>query len=76
MSFESLGQVRNLIVAKINLFLINLQHSILLTINKGYGFVMYTTYLDDPNVDGKLLSVPGIRDRGYVQIGSVSLLVF
>ncbi len=52
---------------------------------------MYTTTLDDPNVDGMsirmnklltenllnyfsqgmVLSIPGIRDRGYVQIGSV-----
>ena len=31
---------------------------------------MYSTVLDDPNVDGKILSIPGIRDRGYVQIGS------
>ncbi len=33
---------------------------------------MYSTVLSDPNVDGKTLSVPGIRDRGYIQIGSVS----
>ena len=32
---------------------------------------MYSTTLDDPNVDGMVLSIPGIRDRGYVQIGSV-----
>lgn len=31
---------------------------------------MYSTVLDDPNVDGKVLSIPGIRDRAYVQIGS------
>lgn len=37
---------------------------------KGYGFIMYSTVLNDSNVDGKILSVPGIRDRGYVQIGS------
>jgi hypothetical protein len=29
------------------------------------------TTLSNPNVSGKVLSVPGIRDRGYVQIGSV-----
>lgn len=37
---------------------------------KGYGFVLYSTVLDDPNIDGKILSIPGIRDRGYIQIGS------
>ena len=35
---------------------------------------MYFTTLDDSNVDGKLLSVPGIKDRGYVQIGTVCFL--
>ncbi|RNA22068.1 Beta-galactosidase [Brachionus plicatilis] len=39
-------------------------------LGQGYGFVMYRTTLDDPNVDGKILSVKGIRDRGYVMIGS------
>ena len=33
--------------------------------------MLYATTLDDPNVDGKILSIPGIRDRGYVQIGDV-----
>ena len=26
--------------------------------------------MDDPNVDGKVLSIPGIRDRAYIQIGT------
>ena len=26
--------------------------------------------MDDPNVDGKILSIPGIRDRAYIQIGN------
>jgi beta-galactosidase len=30
---------------------------------------MYKTELKDPNVDGKVLSLPGVRDRAYVQIG-------
>lgn len=34
---------------------------------------MYKTELDNPNVDGKILSIKGIRDRGYVMIGSVSI---
>ena len=34
---------------------------------------MYSTTLDDPNVDGMVLSIPGIRDRAYVQIGSASV---
>ncbi|CAF0759614.1 unnamed protein product [Brachionus calyciflorus] len=39
-------------------------------LGQGYGFIMYKTVLDDPNVDGKTLTIKGIRDRGYVQIGS------
>jgi hypothetical protein len=31
---------------------------------------MYTTRLSDPNVNGKVLSIPGIRDRAYIQIGN------
>lgn len=30
---------------------------------------MYYANLDDPNVDGKIISILGIRDRAYVQIG-------
>jgi hypothetical protein len=30
------------------------------------------TKLNDPNVYGKKLSIPGIRDRAYVQIGYVN----
>ena len=40
---------------------------------KGYGFVLYTKILDDPNVDGLLLSIPKLRDRAYIQIGSQSV---
>lgn len=32
--------------------------------------VLYSTVLEDANVDGKILSITGIRDRAYVQIGS------
>jgi hypothetical protein len=39
---------------------------------KGYGFVMYAVTLDSFEVDGKVLRIPGIRDRGYVQIGDVN----
>jgi hypothetical protein len=42
---------------------------------QGYGFVMYATTLDAFEVDGKVLSIPGIRDRGYVQIGDVSIKI-
>lgn len=45
-------------------------------LGQGYGFIMYTTTLDNPNVDGMVLSIPGIRDRGYVQIGSVRIFLF
>jgi hypothetical protein len=41
-------------------------------LGQGHGFILYKTTLDDPNVDGKILSIEGIRDRGYVQIGDVS----
>ena len=43
-------------------------------LGQGYGFILYSTTLSNPNVYGKVLSIPGIRDRGYVQIGSVSTL--
>ena len=33
------------------------------------------TKLNDPNVYGKILSIPGIRDRAYVQIGYVNLIL-
>ncbi len=32
---------------------------------------MYFATLEDPNVDGKVLSIPGLRDRAYIQIGNV-----
>lgn len=38
---------------------------------KGYGAVLYFTKLEDTNVDGKVLSIPGLRDRAYIQIGNV-----
>jgi hypothetical protein len=44
-------------------------------LGQGYGFILYKTTLDDPNVDGKILSIEGIRDRGYVQIGDVCKLM-
>lgn len=31
---------------------------------------MYSTNLTSPNVDGKVLSIKGIRDRAYIQIGN------
>ena len=37
---------------------------------QGYGVVLYATRLSDPNVNGKVLSIPGIRDRAYIQIGN------
>jgi len=40
-------------------------------INKGLGFILYYTELKDTNVDGKILTISGVRDRAYIQIGSV-----
>ena len=40
---------------------------------KGYGFILYTVILDDTDIDQKTLSIPGIRDRAYIQIGSTFL---
>jgi beta-galactosidase len=42
-------------------------------LGQGYGFISYSTILDDPNVDGQILSIDGLRDRAYVQIGAASL---
>ena len=36
---------------------------------------MYSVTLDSFEVDGKVLRIPGIRDRGYVQIGDVSIKI-
>ncbi len=36
---------------------------------------MYAVTLDSFEVDGKMLRIPGIRDRGYVQIGDVSIKI-
>jgi hypothetical protein len=30
---------------------------------------MYYTFLQDFNIDGKNLSIPGLRDRAYIEIG-------
>ena len=66
LSFEKLGQVKlQILIAWI--VCLNIQ-------KKGYGFILYKTTLDDANVDGKLLKIEGIRDRGYVQIGEVKIL--
>ena len=45
--------------------------NILFEFFKGLGFVSYSTVLDDPNVNGKVLSISGIGDRAYVKIGYV-----
>jgi beta-galactosidase len=42
-------------------------------LGQGYGFIMYSTQLDTLDVDNKVLSIPGIRDRGYIQIGNRSV---
>ena len=42
-------------------------------LGQGYGFVLYIKKLDDLNVDGKLLSIPKLHDRAYIQIGSASV---
>lgn len=39
-------------------------------LGQGYGFIMYSTTLKDLNVNGKNLSISGIRDRGYILIGN------
>ena len=43
---------------------------------KGYGAVLYSHALEDANVDGKILSIPGLRDRAYVQIGNTLGILF
>ncbi len=37
---------------------------------QGYGIVMYSANLPTSNVNKKVLSIPGIRDRAYIQIGN------
>jgi len=40
-------------------------------LGQGYGFILYRTILDDANVNGKNISIEGIHDRAYIQIGEV-----
>jgi len=68
LSFEKLGQV--FIKCSVN-FLLNF--FLKLDFQKGYGFILYTTFLENTDIDQKILSIPGIRDRAYIQIGSKSL---
>ena len=42
-------------------------------LGQGYGFILYTTKLKDVDVHGRLLSIPNLHDRAYIQIGSRSV---
>ena len=42
-------------------------------LGQGYGFILYSTVLPSSLVNGMNLSIPGIRDRGYVSIGKVPI---
>jgi hypothetical protein len=43
-------------------------------LGQGYGFILYKTLLDDADVNGKNISIDGIRDRAYIQLGDVNKL--
>lgn len=34
------------------------------------GFILYQTKLTTPNVNGRVLSIPKLHDRAYIQIGN------
>ena len=40
-------------------------------LGQGYGFILYSTILRDSDLTKANLSIPGIRDRGYVVVGNV-----
>jgi hypothetical protein len=40
-------------------------------LGQGYGFILYKTILEDANVNGKNISIEGIHDRAYIQVGDV-----
>ena len=45
-------------------------------LQQGDGFILYSTVLKgDLNVNGKLLKIVGIHDRGYILIGKVNILL-
>ena len=70
MTFEKLGQVNYRVAFCFFIFISWLIDE------KGLGFVLYYTDLKDTNVDGKILTIPGVRDRAYIQIGSLSCFFF
>ncbi len=43
-------------------------------LGQGYGFILYSTLLNGADLKNANLSVPGIRDRGYVLIGNVLII--
>jgi len=40
-------------------------------LGQGYGIILYSTTLKDIDLTKANLSIPGIRDRGYVVVGNV-----
>jgi hypothetical protein len=40
---------------------------------QGHGFVLYKTKLDNVDVHEKILSIPNLHDRAYVQIGDTPI---
>jgi hypothetical protein len=42
-------------------------------LGQGYGFILYMTKLKDLDINGKILSIPNLHDRAYVQVGSRSV---
>lgn len=45
-------------------------------LGQGYGFVLYSTVLKNLDVNGKVLQIIGIHDRGYILIGNVTIQAF
>jgi len=43
-------------------------------LGQGYGFILYSTVLKNLDVNGKVLQIIGIHDRGYILIGNVIIL--
>ena len=39
--------------------------------NKGYGFILYMTRLEEDITEKAVLNIPSVHDRAYVQIGNV-----
>ncbi len=67
-AFEELGQVY---------MFYNLTNNIFIHIyEQNQAFVVYSTVLNDPEVQGKVLDLSGVHDYAYVLLGEVNYFIY